>query len=336
MDYSDKQKLKAQIEQEAGEIVDLEGSKLAESILSICNSLLKTVARTIPGGEKSDDVSAGYLGLAAKIVSYFESLDETQKSGEAEDRLKRALEDLHDKQEHEKELKQQYEEALSERLDLKKRIEAIEGLMAGIPEETIKLRAEHKEKETVLTELQNADELYSPEKEEELNTQISQLRPVVEAKLQKSEELNNKLDSLKKMSTEYDEKTQTLSTNVIEIIKSNLSDLENCLDKQESFLDETEKRADSLAHSVESCKDRLENYRNWYGVAKTPLEQMEEMLSHEEYVNLNNTMDVGEIPRIKERFDNTEENLKILDDPLKRCADATQADLERIRRIAGQ
>lgn len=59
-------------------------------------------------------------------------------------------------------------------------------------------------------------------------------------------------------------------------------------------------------------------------------------LEYPEYEDLRKTLDVGQLPNVKKKFEDIRQNLQDIDYILARCAGATQKDLQRIQRRTGQ
>lgn len=410
MQSTDKQKLRRQIEQEAEQIVKLNGTELAVSLLSICNALMRMAENALSDGTSesvSDEVYANYLSFAVRIKHFYEIHSKMGDDEKISGELQEILEDIHTRRDAAAALKSQYDEAVTTNEDLQTQIDNYkreiqeqimvkEGLdkmleecrpevieeqkrinddlfsaltvqkeelrslkkqqkqleeeqsgvledvrnteekIKAIPEELVQLRNKFKELEQILTELQTADIEYSPEKQKELQDRIEELTPVVEENKVATEILTNRKESLEQQSIMYDRTRQILTTNLTDLIISSLAELKSVLKEYERFLEETENTADKLAQNILKCQQRREEYSAWYDSIKTPLDAMIEGLDYPENVDLRKTLDVGQLPTVKNMLRDTRQNLLQLDQVLARCALAAQNDLRRVQRRAGQ
>lgn len=412
MQNTDKQKLKKQIEQEARQIINLDGNDLAISLLSTCNALLKMAERSLPKDNNvriTNEVYANYLSFAVRVSRFYELHAGTGEGNDAEisEKLKQILEEVQSKKDRATSLQSEYESALSaneefqfqindlqiklkeqitvkdgldkmyeecrpEIIDTQKRkneelfialtkkkdelkrlesrfkelvdekkdvtdsINSTEKAIDAIPEEIIMLRTKYKELENLLIDLQKAEKEYSPEKQMELQKKINELMPIVDENRVATEVLSNRLESLNQQNTEYDKERHTLTTNVVDLIATSMEDLKKYLKEYEEFLDTTEKTADTLASNLLRCQERYEEYSNWYDASKTPLEAMIASLERLEYSDLRKSLDIGQVPDIKKKFETIRQNLQNIDYILAACARAVQKDLQRIKRRAGQ
>lgn len=233
-------------------------------------------------------------------------------------------------------LKEQYQKLEEEKDEVTKEISHTKKAIADIPEEIVQLKDNYKELEKVLLELQNAETEYSPEKQKNLQNRIDELIPVVEENKVATEILTNRWESLNQQNTIYDEERHTLTTNLTDLITSSLDELKMYIKNQEEFLDHTESTANQLAENLMKCQSRHKEYSNWYDAVESPLEAMIKGLEYPENVDLKRTLDVGQVPGIKKKLEDTRQNLRDIDNILTRCADAAQKDLQRVRRRARQ
>lgn len=340
MQNADKQKLKRQIEQEAMQIVKLDGTDLAVSLLSTCNALLRMAEHVFSKDSNAgitEEVYANYLGFAVKVNNFYElHVNSDEIVEEQRQKNKELFSTLTAQREELRILKEQYKELEEERDSIADDISHTKETIADIPKEIVRLRDKYKDLEKILSELQSAETEYSPEKQKKLQGMIDELMPVVEENRVATEILTHRWESLKQQDTAYDKERHTLTTNLIELISSSMDDLRRYLRDHEEFLDTTENTADELAENLMKCQSRYEEYSNWYTSSKTPLEAMAAGLGYSENVDLRKALDVGQLPDIKKKFEDVRQNLQDIDFILARCVTAVQKDLQRVRRRAGQ
>lgn len=246
------------------------------------------------------------------------------------------LEEINKKKDNLDNLKSKHEELETERKETEDSIVDIENKIDKIPATIKELRAKYLDLKNVFEDLKDAEKEYSQEKQDLLKRQINELKPKIEEDRVSTEVLVNHLASLKMQYTQYDDEKHTLSTNVIDIINASLSDLEKHMKEYEGFINSTAERADALASNLCRCKARYEDYQNWYESSKTPLDAMINALGTPEYELLRNTLDTGQIPDIRNRFEEIRQNLLTIDDVLTKCTTALQKDIQRIKSRAEQ
>lgn len=235
-----------------------------------------------------------------------------------------------------KELTEQHVKLKEEKRIVQERINKTDAEIRSIPIELVQLRDRYKELEQLLSELRDASVKYNVEKQRELQKDIDKLTPIVEKNKVTTEILTNRKESIEHQNTEYDKSRQILTTDLIEIINSSLNELRDVLQEHEEFLKETENRADTLAKNLAGCRQKREEYSHWFDSVETPLEAMIKGIQYPENENLRENLDVNQLPSIRNRLEQTHQNLMELDEILIKCAAAAQKDLQRIQKFVVQ
>lgn len=214
--------------------------------------------------------------------------------------------------------------------DLKKTTEA----MKRLPQKNHDLVQQGEAAEQRLQRLKNARQLYSAEKQAELEREIESITAAAEKDQQAVQLLQARLTDLQGQKTEYDADRQQLSTNVLDLLQSAMADLEKALDDHRQQLEGIRSRADTLAQRMQACQDLRRQYASWLDADVTPLEAMARVLERGDAVELRRTMDPGSLNRVRRLRGEIEERLNQLDDILKKCSDAVRTDSEQLNKLA--
>lgn len=214
--------------------------------------------------------------------------------------------------------------------NLKKTTEA----MKQLPQENHDLVQQGEAAEQRLQRLKNARQLYSPEKQAELEREIESITAAVEKDQQAVQLLQARLTDLQGQKTEHDAERQQLSTNVLDLLQSAMADLEKALDDHRQQLEGIRSRADTLAQRMQACQDLRRQYASWLDADVTPLEAMARVLERGDAVELRRTMDPGSLNRVRRLRGEIEDRLNQLDDILKKCSDAVRTDSEQLNKLA--
>lgn len=302
-----------------------------ERQLAICKHENKELSEIVDANRKELDEQQGINESLNRMLSD-SSEDKIEEQKKRNDEL---LARLNTQKKTLIDLSSQYEGLAKEKEEVERNLTDKKEKIEKIPQELVDLRTEYKELEVVLNELNDAESLFSEEKQAELQKKIDELTPIVEKNKVAAEILENRKNSLENQKLDYDEKRQILTTELIDVITSSICQLRTVMEKYTEFLDDTEATARTLADNYIACKKKRDMYEHWFDVDKTPLEAMMEEIGHPENIELRKTLNVNQVQTVKSAFEDIQSELSSLDHILAICQEAERKDLQVIRRKAG-
>lgn len=232
-------------------------------------------------------------------------------------------------------LENQQKEKEGELEELQRSIEAAQAAIDALPEENIRLLEAYDTKKALLERLLTAKEDCSPEKQQELEEQIAQLKPVTEALSERMAQLQNHYTRLCGSKTELDRQNQTLETNVLTLLTDSIGELNLLMTEHRSTLAGIKKQADAYQKSLEECQAIRAGYADWCGADRKQLDTMLRAVDLAESMDLAQTLNVRNQARIRQLFRQVEDNLKELDRIMRECAVSARKDQSTIERKAG-
>ena len=232
-------------------------------------------------------------------------------------------------------LENQQKEKEGDLENLRQDISAVQSAIDALPAENTRLLEEHDAKKALLERLLTAREDCSPEKQQELEDQIAELKPMTDALSERMAQLQNHYTRLCGSKTELDRQNQILETNVLTLLTDSIGELNLLMTEHRSALAGIKGQADDYQKSLDECLELRSGYADWCGADRKQLDAMLRAVDQAENMDLAQTLNVRNQARIRQLFRQVEENLKELDRIMRSCAAAARKDQSTIERKAG-
>lgn len=228
----------------------------------------------------------------------------------------------------------EWDEEQKQNQELQSRLDALKAAFDAQPEEKRRLLEACDDAEQHLERLKNIADYYSPEVQEKLKQQIEETASRAEENRTNCEELEKRLEDLKNENSVYDEKRETLSTDLFQRLDRSMAGLKKALELHESRLQQVKQQADTFHERLKECRQMREQYADWLDADTTPLDALAAALDRPEAETLRSTLDIGSLDSVKELRGRISRDLEQLDSILKNCAAAAQQDRDRINGLA--
>ncbi len=360
MQKSDKEKLSRQLQSVSENIETLEGFELLDTMLSTCNALLKVSGNIIADKTNenvSDDIYANYLKFASNIKWFFENnstqncednkkknkdlkkiLDDiefqTEDTAKKNESLQAQIKELKEKLEKQNQQNENEKQELSTLQNQKKKLDEenksinesvanIKDDIEKIPDENKRLNEEFKKLKTQFSELQNAKTEYTPEKRKEFEDSIAKLEKDIA-------DVKPIIDELSKTKTNYDKECQTLTTNLIDVIESRMSELNVLLTEHSNTLDKMEEIKNTnaeLKEKLKVCEDHREEFFARCNADKDFFNKLIDAAQKTENSNTRNLLNV-EIPKANTLLNEIEDKLKEIEEILEKGQNSMDEDFD--------
>ncbi len=227
-----------------------------------------------------------------------------------------------------------FEEADQERVELENKVADIQNRIDALPESLKALRSQMDTLNAELERIQQAEETCNAEKQEEVREKIERLNKQLEEDKNAYEKVETLLNELRKSNIKYDEQNQKLDTEAIALMNEIIRTLRPKLDEHQKKLRLIRDENAQLESSFAECNILREQFDAWFTGDLTPLEKLRDALKDEGNLNLQGTLDVRNCEKVQGTITRIRNDLKYLDDILKRAAQAYGMDVQKLQRRA--
>lgn len=220
--------------------------------------------------------------------------------------------------------------------ELSARLQELTKEIDAIPAETRELERQYTEQGAQLKRLQSIAELYSPEKQAELEKQMEALETSAKENQDAIHSLNSRLETLNMQVSSSDDERQELSSQLLDKLEDSMSGLQRDLSDHEDRLAGIRRNADTLRQRLSACLTERRQLHDWLDTDITPLEVMARALERTEAAELRKTLDPGALSRVQTLRAEIRQRLDDLDQILDICSKAVGLDQAMVDRMSGR
>lgn len=220
------------------------------------------------------------------------------------------------------------------KMELEAKLSAVCAAIEQLPLEHRTLLDQQLERESYLKRLQNIAEECSAENQLALKEQIEELEPRARELKETAQQLRGVLSKLQQCVTEYDEETEHLSTDVLNVVQQHMDQLQQLLPDHRETLREVQEAAGEMETSLKECTELREEYAVWFDLDRRPLDAWLKAIEMPEYTNLKEVLNLKESRRVTVLTKQITSALQELDRLLAACTAAIRKDQKDIERKA--
>ena len=183
-------------------------------------------------------------------------------------------------------------------MELEAKLSAVCAAIEQLPLEHRTLLDQQLERESYLQRLQNIAEECSAENQLALKEQIEELEPRARELKETAQQLRGMLTELQQCVTQYDEETEHLSTDVLNVVQQHMDQLQQLLPDHRETLREVQEAAGEMETSLKECTELREEYAVWFDLDRRPLDAWLKAIEMPEYTNLKEVLNLKESRRV--------------------------------------
>lgn len=220
--------------------------------------------------------------------------------------------------------------------ELSARLQELTKEIDAIPAETRELERQYTEQDAQLKRLRSIADLYSPEKQAELEKQLEALKTSAKENQDAIHSLNSRLETLNIQVSSSNDERQELSSELLDKLEDSMSGLQRDLSDHEDRLAGIRRSADTLRQRLSACLTERRQLHDWLDTDVTPLEVMARALERTEAAELRKTLDPGALSRVQTLRTEIRQRLEDLDQILDICSKAVGLDQTMVDRMSGR
>lgn len=220
--------------------------------------------------------------------------------------------------------------------ELSARLQELTKEIDAIPAETRELERQYTEHDAQLKRLRSIADLYSPEKQAELEKQLEALKTSAKENQDAIHSLKSRLETLNMQVSSSDDERQELSSQLLDKLEDSMSGLQRDLSDHEDRLAGIRRNADTLRQRLSACLTERRQLHDWLDTDVTPLEVMARALERTEAAELRKTLDPGALSRVQTLRTEIRQRLEDLDQILDICSKAVGLDQTMVDRMSGR
>lgn len=220
--------------------------------------------------------------------------------------------------------------------ELSARLQELTKEIDAIPAETRELERQYTEHDAQLKRLRSIADLYSPEKQAELEKQLEALKISAKENQDAIHSLKSRLETLNMQVSSSDDERQELSSQLLDKLEDSMSGLQRDLSDHEDRLAGIRRNADTLRQRLSACLTERRQLHDWLDTDVTPLEVMARALERTEAAELRKTLDPGALSRVQTLRTEIRQRLEDLDQILDICSKAVGLDQTMVDRMSGR
>lgn len=220
--------------------------------------------------------------------------------------------------------------------ELSARLQELTKEINAIPAETRELERQYTEHDAQLKRLRSIADLYSPEKQAELEKQLEALKTSAKENQDAIHSLKSRLETLNMQVSSSDDERQELSSQLLDKLEDSMSGLQRDLSDHEDRLAGIRRNADTLRQRLSACLTERRQLHDWLDTDVTPLEVMARALERTEAAELRKTLDPGALSRVQTLRTEIRQRLEDLDQILDICSKAVGLDQTMVDRMSGR
>ena len=220
--------------------------------------------------------------------------------------------------------------------ELSARLQELTKEIDAIPAETRELERQYTEQDAQLKRLRSIADLYSPEKQAELEKQLEALKTSAKENQDAIHSLNSRLETLNIQVSSSNDERQELSSELLDKLEDSMSGLQRDLSDHEDRLAGIRRNADTLRQRLSACLTERRQLHDWLDTDVTPLEVMARALERTEAAELRKTLDPGALSRVQTLRTEIRQRLEDLDQILDICSKAVGLDQTMVDRMSGR
>lgn len=220
--------------------------------------------------------------------------------------------------------------------ELSARLQELTEEIDAIPAETRELERQYTEYDAQLKRLRSIADLYSPEKQAELEKQLEALKTSAKENQDAIHSLNSRLETLNIQVSSSNDERQELSSELLDKLEDSMSGLQRDLSDHEDRLAGIRRNADTLRQRLSACLTERRQLHDWLDTDVTPLDVMARALERTEAAKLRKTLDPGALSRVQTLRTEIRQRLKELDQILDICSKAVGLDQTMVDRMSGR
>ena len=220
--------------------------------------------------------------------------------------------------------------------ELSARLQELTKEIDAIPAETRELERQYTEHDAQLKRLRSIADLYSPEKQAELEKQLEALKTSAKENQDAIHSLKSRIETLNMQVSSSDDERQELSSQLLDKLEDSMSGLQRDLSDHEDRLAGIRRNADTLRQRLSACLTERRQLHDWLDTDVTPLEVMARALERTEAAELRKTLDPGALSRVQTLRTEIRQRLEDLDQILDICSKAVGLDQTMVDRMSGR
>lgn len=220
--------------------------------------------------------------------------------------------------------------------ELSARLQELTKEIDAIPAETRELERQYTEHDAQLKRLRSIADLYSPEKQTELEKQLEALKTSAKENQDAIHSLKSRIETLNMQVSSSDDERQELSSQLLDKLEDSMSGLQRDLSDHEDRLAGIRRNADTLRQRLSACLTERRQLHDWLDTDVTPLEVMARALERTEAAELRKTLDPGALSRVQTLRTEIRQRLEDLDQILDICSKAVGLDQTMVDRMSGR
>lgn len=220
--------------------------------------------------------------------------------------------------------------------ELSARLQELTKEIDAIPAETRELERQYTEHDAQLKRLRSIADLYSPEKQAELEKQLEALKTSAKKNQDAIHSLKSRIETLNMQVSSSDDERQELSSQLLDKLEDSMSGLQRDLSDHEDRLAGIRRNADTLRQRLSACLTERRQLHDWLDTDVTPLEVMARALERTEAAELRKTLDPGALSRVQTLRTEIRQRLEDLDQILDICSKAVGLDQTMVDRMSGR